>query len=186
MKTMISILSIAVLLLLSGCISFFAPKTGSREYTPHSDQERIEFEKADRNVYPDDIRLDFSKFEDTAVAWAGIIQETSIIDVEDHMEMILEVQHHYFDWIEDISPGWEAYWLSPKGEGLFKAKIGFSREELEVREKWGAIGNMVIVYGTPHMVDDDDVIYINTSIAFFAGRDYTTHRLTYGRSEQPY
>lgn len=26
----------------------------------------------------------------------------------------------------------------------------------------------------------------NTTIAFFAGRDYTTRRLTYGRSEQPY
>ena len=164
MKPILCILSLTVLLLLSSCLSFFAPTTGSRNYTPHSDQERIEYEKADRNVYPDDIRRDFSRHKNTAVAWAGIIQEASVIDEEDHMEMILLVEHHYFDWIEDISPGWEAYWLSPTGEGLFKAKIGFAKEEREVREKWGAAGNMVIVYGTPHVVDNDDVIYIPTPI----------------------
>ena len=110
----------------------------------------------------------------------------SSIDEEDHMEMILLIEHHYYDWIEDFGSGYGTHWLSPRGEGKFKAKIGFKKEELQVREKWGAIGNMVIVYGMPHIVDDDSVIYINTSIVFFAGRDYTTRMLNYGRSEYPF
>ena len=177
MKTTIFIVSIAVSLLLISCTSFFTPVMGSREYTPHSDQERIEFEKANRNVHPDDVRQNISVHENTTIAWLGIIQERSAIDEKDHMEMIFLIKHHYYDWIEDITPGWETHWLSLKGEGLFKAKIGFEKEDLAVREEWGTEGNMV---------DDDNVIYINTTIVFFAGGNYTTRRLTYDRSDHPY
>ena len=92
MKPVILIQAIAVSLVLVGCATFFGPKMGSRDYTPHSDQERVEFEKADRNIYPDDIRQDITKFKNTAIAWAGIIQEVSSIDEEDHMEMILLIE----------------------------------------------------------------------------------------------
>ena len=183
MKKVFIIFFFVVSLILSSCASFLGPTMGSREYTPHSDQERVEFEKANRNVYPDDIRNDISRYKDTTIAWAGIIKEASIVDEKDHMEMIFLVEHHYYDWIEDIGTAHGTHWLSPRGEGNFKAKIGFAKDELAIREKWGAGKNMVIVYGTPHMVDNDNVIYINTTIVFFAGRDYTTRMLNYGRAE---
>lgn len=186
MKTIVIILALAVSLIPSGCASFLGPKMGSREYTPHSEQERAEFEKANRNVYPDDIRQDISQYKNTTIAWAGIIREVTTTDEKDHMEMIFLIEHHYYDWIEDIGTAYGTHWLSPRGEGNFKAKIGFAKDELAIREKWGAIKNMVIVYGTPHMVDNDGVIYINTAIVFFAGRNYTTRMLNYGRSEQPF
>jgi len=66
MKTIVIIPALAVSLILSSCASFVGPKMGSRDYTPHSELEKAEFEKADCNVYPDDIRRDISQYKNTS------------------------------------------------------------------------------------------------------------------------
>ena len=182
MKKVFIIFFFVVSLILSSCASFLGPTMGSREYTPHSDQERVEFEKANRNVYPDDIRNDISRYKDTTIAWAGIIKEASIVDEKDHMEMIFLVEHHYYDWIEDINPKQEWIWLSPRGEGEFATKWGLKKDtsQSEIQEMTKP-GELEIVYGIPQAVEDGVIVIEASYIRGIAERYYTTDKLDYGR-----
>jgi hypothetical protein len=182
MKPSICIQVLLMILVLPGCV-LLGPVAGSRSYTPHSDQEKAEFEKADRGIYPDDIRRDASKLRTTTIAWPGIIRETSFVEEDDHVQMFLFVEHHYYDWIQDFGTYHGTYWLSPRGEGVFKTGIRFDKADLAKRKKWGSVGNMVIVYGTPGMVDTENIVYINATYIVFLGGNYNTYKLDYGRPE---
>ena len=129
MKHSIWMLALPMILVLSGCFSL-GSIAGSRSYTPRSDQEKVELERADRSVYPDDIRRGASELRTTTIAWPGIIQQTRFVEENDHEQMYLLVEHHYYDWIQDFGTYHGTYWLSPRGEGLFTTTIRFDKADL--------------------------------------------------------
>ena len=182
MKHSIWMLALPMILVLSGCFSL-GSIAGSRSYTPRSDQEKVELERADRSVYPGDIRRGASELRTTTIAWPGIIQQTRFVEENDHERMYLLVEHHYYDWIQDFGTYHGTYWLSPRGEGLFTTTIRFDKADLAKKKKWATEGNMVIVYGTPHSVDADNIVRINFNYIVFLGSNYNTHKLNYGRAE---
>jgi hypothetical protein len=178
MKSIMLMPAVFVSLMLSGCATLGMGPMGTGEYTPKDDHEKIQFEKANRNIYPDDVR------KDTTIAWAGIIKETTMTEVGNRIEVIILVDHHYYDWLVGINSPYGTYWLSPRGEGAFKAKGRY--DSVEQAKKWVSKGNMVIVYGTPAVVDGNGVILIDTIITKTIRSSFNTYVLDYGRSEHPF
>jgi hypothetical protein len=182
MKHGLWILPLLVILVLSSCFSL-GSIAGSRSYRPHSELEQKWLEKADRGIYPDDIRGDALKFKAATIAWPGIIQQTRFVEENDRVQIYLLAEHHYYDWIQDFGTYHGTYWLSPRGEGLFTTTISCPKPELEKRKKSIAEGTLVILYGKPDSVDEDNVIRVKFDYIVFLGSGYNTYQLDYGRAE---
>ena len=180
-----AIVLICVLLFTVGCVC--APPMGSRSYQPISDWEKGEFDKANRYIYPDDVREDITKYQSTTIAWTGIIKKTEVEQTDEGPNIYYFLEHHYYDWIEDINPEQKIIWLSPRGEGTFMTMWGVTKETtVSEMEEFTEIGRLLIVYGTPVAVRDDGVIAIESSyIRVIAERYYTTEKLDYGRLTEP-
>jgi hypothetical protein len=176
-------LSIVALSLIPGCGCPFIQ--GTAYYQPISDWEQSEFDKADFSVYPDDVREDISKYQSTILAWPGIVVESELNEYDTYFEGIYLLEHHYYDWLEDISPFPEKIWLSPRGEGFFKTSWEYNKEgPVSELEEIGEPGVLLIVYGKAISIEDD-IIELETSyIRAIRKQFYTTERLDYGRLEQ--
>jgi len=159
------------------------PHTG--EYQPISDWEQTEFDKARRDVYPNDVRENLDHYESTMVAWPGIIQESTIEEREESIEATFVLEHHYYDWLEDFSIQREKIFLSPRGEGLFKTSWLLKKDAdlAEIREA-SAPGNLAIVYGIPERMEGDVVVVRSSYIRAIDKQWYTTEILDYGRSDE--
>jgi hypothetical protein len=177
----LTVVCIALLLLLSGCPPF--PHTN--DYQPISDWEQREFDEASRDVYPDDVRENLEQYESTVVAWPGIILESTIEEREEDIEVVLLLEHHYYDWLEDYSVQRERIFLSPRGEGLFKTSWSLKKDaDLdEIREVSGP-GDLAIVYGRPERIEGDMVLVRSTYVRAIDRQWYTTEILDYGRSDE--
>ena len=160
---------------------------GTKAYQPISEWEKREYDKANRYIYPDDVREDITKYQSTAIAWTGIIKETKVEQTDVGPDIYYLLEHHYYDWIEDINPKQEIIWLSPRGEGTFMTRWGVTKETTPSEmEELTDIGRLLIVYGTPVAVRDDGVIAVESSyIRVIAERFYTTEKLDYGRLTEP-
>lgn len=174
MKTLklilVSILTAAVFIITSSCATLektesqkveTAPVSKSRPYQPISDWEQIEYDKANRDVHPDDVKKDTEKYRDTTIAWVGIISEVEIIEKQDHYEVILLAEHYYYDWIENFGPQTEIIFLSIRGEGKFKTKWAI-KKSADISGFKDDVGKMIIAYGIPHSIADE-VILLNTT-----------------------
>jgi hypothetical protein len=172
---------VSLLCLLSGCF----PHT--RAYHPVSSWEKREFDRANRNVFPDDVRAAPSDHQNTIVVWPGIILDNKFIEHADQIEIQFMLEHHYYDWLEDFSVQREKIFLSPRGEGLFRTSWFIKKESnLEEMKKFAGPGNLIIVYGTPTQVNDDKSILLKCT--YMRGIDkqwYRTDMLDYGRPGQP-
>ena len=160
-----------------------APFPHTSDYQPISDWEQTEFDKARRDVYPDDVRENLEQYESTVVAWPGIILESTIEEREEDIEVTFVLEHHYYDWLEDYSVQREKIFLSPRGEGLFKTSWLLKKDAdlAEIREASGP-GNLAIVYGIPERMDADAVVVKSTYVRAIDEQWYTTEMLDYGRS----
>ena len=104
------------------------------------------------------------------LAWAGIVEDMTLIENAGYLEYIIYCRHYYYDWIESFGPGTSRIWLSTKGEGefalYFKVNRSVSHEGFlkmfaknsEVAAK--SIGNMIIAYGKPNRIEND-IIYLD-------------------------
>lgn len=155
---------------------------GSRAYEPISDSEKTEFDKADRNAYPDDVRKDLTSFQSTTIAWPGLIDDIQIQNVEEGVDITYSLTHHYYDWIEDFGIQHERIFLSPRGEGKFKFTWPFPKNLTEDElKRFTDHSVLLIVYGKPVSIQNDTII-IEASYVRDVGKSwYTTHRLDYGR-----
>jgi hypothetical protein len=150
---------------LSSCVT-----GGSREYRPINENEKAAFDKANRHVFPDDVRESIEKYREVTLAWTGIIEETDLIENEGYLEYIILCRHYYYDWIESFGPGTAAVWLSTKGEGEFALYLRIDRsvshedylKMLAKNKEDGAKakGNMLIAYGRPSKIENE-VIYLD-------------------------
>ncbi len=180
----IAILGALVSLFVSGCD--FPVFPGSRDYRPISAWEQAEFEKAKRDVYPDDVRKDVTKYQSVVVAWPGIILQSEVHEREDNIEIVFLLEHHYYDWIEDFSIQRARIFLSPRGEGLFQTSWYLRKEaNLSDARKAAAPGNLAIVYGIPERTEDSIMILKSSYVRGIDKEWYTTDVLDYGREGEP-
>lgn len=99
--------------ILSGC---------TNRYTPVSEWERSVYDKSSKTVFPRDVIANPQAHHQTLVAWPGVLRSAYYETRVDGQTVVnLVVEHHYFDWLEDRSVQKEIYFLSPRGEGTFKA-----------------------------------------------------------------
>lgn len=106
-KTPILIFSFVILIMLSSCIGY-----STRFYKPITEKERYAFRKANREIYPNDVRNNFSDYDSARVAWPGIIKNMSFNNRLDTMVCDFWVEHHYYSWIEDFGAQHERIFLS--------------------------------------------------------------------------
>lgn len=170
--------SLIFILLFVSCI---APH--SRFYQPISDWEKNEFINAKREIYPDDVRNNIDMYKDSLVVWPGIIQEYKTIQHNDKIELEFLFEHHYYDWIEDFSIQKAKIFLSPRGEGLFKASWFLNKDaEMGQIESLATPGNMGLVYGVPQeLLNDGTIVLKCTYLRGIEKQWYRTDVMDYGR-----
>jgi hypothetical protein len=122
---------------------------GSQEYRPTSRGEREVANRAQRDVYPQDVRDSLARYAAVVVVWPGIIRQIDSVVGMDSVRLVLE--HHFFDWREDHGCQRELYFLSPRGEGLFAMTWANFARDRSARNP--VVGSLVIAYGTPVAVD---------------------------------
>ena len=69
----------------------------SRLYKPMSDWGRDAFKKANREIFPDDVRNDFLNHDSSRIAWPGIVLNVAFDRQGDTLLAHFEVEHHYYD-----------------------------------------------------------------------------------------
>ena len=132
--------AISFLILLSGC---------SNEYKPSSPWEQRVYSQSRRDLFPDQVRSDPAAYGNTLVAWTGILV-SSEIHRGDQPCVDLLVEHRFFDWIEDHGTQRQLFYLSPRGQGLFRASWPLKKEwDLDAMAKLIRPGDMMVVYGKP-------------------------------------
>jgi len=170
-------------ILTSGCPGV-AP--GSRAYRPLPQWESKYAANARRDVFPKDVRQNPNGYTNTLVVWTGVI--TNIAFFRDGTSRVARItaEHHYFDWVEDISIQKERFFLSPRGEGLFAA--AWRAESPEDRQFIGqfAVGDMLVAYGYPSLVRSNVVgLYPTENLRTIKPQWYRTDILDYGRPGEP-
>jgi hypothetical protein len=73
------------------------PTSDISSYKPISDWEQREFDKADRNVKPNEVRKNLEEYRDVTAAWAGIILEVETQELSDCYKVTLLLEHFYYD-----------------------------------------------------------------------------------------
>jgi hypothetical protein len=128
-------------------------------YQPRSQWEQEAFLRTRADVHPYDVRTQFQKHQYIPVRWAGIIQESEFYEVDDAYEVILLIEHRYFDWKVDAMSSPQMYYPSKSGEGLFQTSWYLTKDaDLDYFiDRFGS-GNMAIVYGLPQEVVDSVVL----------------------------
>ena len=162
-------------------------------YRPVTRPERIEYNLARPDVYPEDVRKVPSQFANMRVAWAGIIVSNDANDEDfgGKIRMDTVFEHHYFDWEENHHDGGVRLLISPRGEGRFRMHWQMNRKDLDASAedalKYAEPGKLAIVYGTPEKVDDDGTIVLRYHyIRIFDPANFRENVLDYGRKGEPY
>jgi len=184
MKTLAVSLSLGALLV-AGCADPNQP------YKVVSEPEKIEWSRDNLDVYPDDVRQNPDQYNDTTVAWAGIVKSTDAREFGDgYIRLTTTFEHHYFDWEQNNNFCGPTYDLSPRGEGLFKANWIARKSDLDAdwttAEAYAGPGKLAIVYGNPIGVDTNGVIQLRYRyLRIIDTKRYSTYEFDYGRLGQP-
>ena len=167
---------------LSGCCCAGGGPLEPTPYCPKTEAEAALFSAARRDVFPDDIRENLKAHEAETVLWAGILRKVEI----EGRTVILSIEHHYFDWVEDRGDGLAA--LSPHGEGTYECLLELmSAEDAEnYRARPPPPGRMMITYGVPAGLTSTGVVRLRCRrlVSFKEGR-FSTELLDYGREGPP-
>jgi hypothetical protein len=172
------------LVLLLGLTALACPGLvpGSRVYKPVSDREAGVFARATRDVYPGDVRQAPERYRKSLVAWAGILRSYEVSKENELTTLRFNIEHRYFDWIEDFGLQPERLFLSPRGEGMFRAAWSMPVEAFASVPEKVHEGDLLIVYGYPAEVRDQVVGFYPTEYVRLIGKNaYTDKKLDYGR-----
>lgn len=164
------------------CITCIGCPVGpsTRLYKPVSEWETKAFSKADRSIYPNDVRTDFAAHDSSRVAWPGIVLSVTPKNQDTVIEVHFVIQHHYYDWLEDFSIQQERIFLSPRGEGVFET-TWWVQPTADTGKIVQSVGNMVIVYGIPASVRDSIIILNAYYIREIEREWFATDIFDYGR-----
>lgn len=165
-------------LLLPGC-RWLKQTPGSREFEPQPEAGKAIARKARRDVWPQQVRDAPEKHAGTLVAWAGIVAERRVLEKE--RTLVIVIDHHYWDFIEDLGEQREHMFLSPRGEGRFA--IGEWVNEQTMNPGFLPVGAMAVVYGKPRQVDADGTVLVDYewSVTIQPG-NFATDIWDYGRA----
>jgi len=144
------------------------------------------FAQAKRDLFPNDVRQHPGGFTNTLVVWAGVITNIEIFNDGSSRVARFTADHHYFDWIEDISIQWERFFLSPRGEGAFAAAWRAESPDDQKFVGQFAVGDMLIAYGYPSLIRSNVVgLYPTQNLRAIKPQWYRTDILDYGRPGEP-
>lgn len=174
-------IAMAVITVLA-CITCIGCPVGpyTRHYKPISEWETKAFSKANREVYPNDVRGNFAAFDSARVAWPGIVLKAEPKNQDSIIEIHFVIQHHYYDWLEDFSIQQERIFLSPRGEGVFET-TWWVQPTADTSVIAQSVGNMVIVYGIPSAVHDSSIVLDAYYIREIERKWFATDIFDYGR-----
>ncbi len=183
---------VAVLLVAAAAVSGCATDNSmsSRAYTPPDKADREVFSKARRDVYPKQVRENPARYRDVNIAWAGIVKDVDVVRSKSGLSVVVLVEHHYFDWIEDHGAQPEVFFLSPRGEGNFMIILEPKREMTkdEARKLLPA-GTMLVAVGQIYQPTASDkkypLVLLTDYRQFIDKKWYRTDVLDYGRDGEP-
>lgn len=160
-----------VLFFLGGCV---------RNYSPQTSWESQEFQKSDFTIHPDDIRKNLSLWNEFQIAWVGVIQETEFYETETHFEVILLLEHHFFDWKEENFEPDQMYYPSSLGQGLFQTSWYLKKSaDLEYFKTRFTPGNLAIVYALPDTVIQEVVLVNSRYIRIINRKNFSLDQSSY-------
>jgi hypothetical protein len=161
------------------CPGFVA---GSREYKPVSDREAAVLARATREVYPDDVRREPERHAKTFVAWVGILKKYEASRARGGTDLWFDLEHRYFDWIEDFGLQPERLFISPRGEGAFRATWSLPPDAYDRLGQNLHEGDLIVVYGYPSQIQDGVVgIHPTEYVRLLPRVAYSDKKLDYGR-----
>ncbi len=138
-------------------------------------------------------RKDPAAHAGAAVAWAGIIRSTDAREAPEGDKIVADTvfEHHYFDWVQDHNGHDVKLSISPRGEGLFRAKWQLDKTgqaaSAASAEAYAGPGKLAIVYGVPEKVDADGTVVLKYRFLRILGADhFTTNEFDYGRLGEPF
>ncbi len=173
-------LTILAGLLLTGCF----PGPGSRLYKPVSEWESHAFSKADRYVFPNDVRKNLVAYDSARIAWAGVVLSAESKHTDSTPEVHFVVEHHYYDWIEDFSIQQERIFLSPRGEGKFETTWQL-QPAADTTTVGKSVGNGIIVYGIPLSIEGSVISVRAYYVRVIDRQWFATDIMDYGRPGEP-
>jgi len=165
---------ILAVFIIQGCV----PGPHTSIYKP-SDAESSFFYKADKRIYPSDIRKEFNEYKGAKVHWIGIIREQNIVQHDGHHFLKLKIEQKYWDYLEDFSLQRERIFLSPLGEGNFYFVGGIDSSHLDEISKVAAPPNLAIIYGTVVELEDGDPKILGDYMKFIDEQYYATNIFKY-------
>jgi hypothetical protein len=180
------------LTVLVSCASHVS-RVGNEAYQPVTKPEQVEFARDRLDVYPGDIRKDPAFHAGAGVAWAGIIRGTDAREEDQGGQIVADTvfEHHYFDWVQNNDGRGVTLFVSPRGEGLFRARWRLDKTgrdaSAESAEKYAGEGRLALVYGVPEKVDADGTVVIKYRYLRILGADhFSTNKYDYGRFGEPF
>jgi len=145
---------------------------GSRAYAASDDTERQLLLQARRDVFPDDVRADPAGYRETVVLWSSIVRKVEIYQGD---QVRIWFEHHYWDFIEDLSIQKAIAFLSPRGEGSFTATFPAGTTV--------KVGDMALVYGVlDHVEPNGSIALTSRKIRTLREELYATDVWDYGRA----
>lgn len=166
-------------LFVSGCPSLLPE---SCPYRPLPKWEKQYFEKARRDIFPNDVRMSQDEYAETLLVWTGIIKDISFEVVEGTRVARFRIEHHYFNWIEDHCIQREVFLLSLRGEGIFKTASPVDTPEDACFIEGFEVGDMIVAYGYPVLIEGAAIrFYPTVNMRAIKPKWFSTDVLNYGR-----
>ena len=151
-----------------------------QSYMPQSNWELQEYNGTDFRILPNDVRQDLDRYKSSRIAWVGIIQESEFYENPDNYEVLLLMQHRYFDWQVDYSMTKSKYLVSTQGEGLFQTSWRLTKDaDLPYFMDRFSAGNLAIVYATPDTVINYVVLVKSRYIRILDKSEFNATELNY-------
>jgi hypothetical protein len=174
-------------ILLSAALTVFvspaAGQASTGDYQPANRAEADLAGRADKEIYPQNVRDSLTRFTSVLIVWPGIVRRIASSASGDSITLVLE--HHYFDWKEDHGCQRELYFVSPRGEGLFALTIPPVAARAPGFTGKPTIGALVIAYGMPTSVDtlegQPSIAVSARGLNIIEPRWYRTDAFSYGR-----
>ena len=118
--------------------------------------------------------------------WTGVITKVEIFSDISPRTARLTAEHHYVDWIENLSIQRERFFQSPRGEGAFAGRWILATPEDQKCVDQLTVGDMLIAYGYPRVIGGD-YVGLNTTqnLRAIKLQWYRTDILDYGRPGEP-
>jgi len=174
-KKIISIWYLLPLIILLGILSACVSR-----YQPNTPWEKRAYQQSRDDLYPEDFRQSFDQFRGQRIRWTGIIQESEFYENPDNYEVVLLLEHRYFDWkVEKISSP-DMMYLSRLGEGLFQTNLFLKKNaDLEYFMKRFGRGNFAVVYAIPDTVINEVVLVKSDYVRIIDPANFKAEQVDY-------